>query len=84
VERATSRLIAESVYAKDNQATMARWYGAALTSGGSVDRVQSWPERIRAVKPEAVHVAAKTYLDKRRSVTGYLVKETTPTGDKRS
>jgi zinc protease len=84
VERATSRLIAESVYAKDNQATMARWYGAALTSGGSVDRVQSWPERIRAVKPEAVHAAAKTYLDKRRSVTGYLVKETTPTGDKRS
>jgi zinc protease len=84
VERATSRLIAESVYAKDSQATMARWYGAALTSGGSVERVQSWPDRIRAVKPEAVHAAAKTYLDKRRSVTGYLVKETAPTGDKRS
>jgi zinc protease len=84
VERATSRLIAESVYAKDSQATMARWYGAALTSGGSVERVQSWPERIRAVKPEAVYAVAKTYLDKRRSVTGYLVKETAPTGDKRS
>jgi zinc protease len=84
VERATSRLIAESVYAKDNQATMARWYGAALTSGGSVERVQSWPDRIRAVKPETVHAVAKTYLDKRRSVTGYLVKETAPTGDKRS
>jgi zinc protease len=84
VERATSRLIAESVYAKDSQATMARWYGAALTSGGSVERVQSWPDRIRAVKPEAVHAVAKTYLDKRRSVTGYLVKETAPTGDKRS
>lgn len=84
VERATSRLIAESVYAKDNQATMARWYGAALTSGGTVERVQSWPDRIRQVKPETVNAVAKTYLDKRRSVTGYLVKEAAPTGDKRS
>jgi zinc protease len=84
VERATSRLIAESVYAKDSQATMARWYGAALTSGGTVERVQSWPDRIRTVKPETVHAAAKAYLDKRRSVTGYLIKETAPTGDKRS
>ena len=84
VERATNRLIAASVYAKDSQATMARWYGAALTSGGSVEWVQSWPDRIRAVKPEAVHAVAKTYLDKRRSVTGYLVKETAPKEDKRS
>jgi zinc protease len=84
VERATSRLLADSVYAKDSQATMARWYGAALTAGGSVERVQSWPERIRAVKPEAVHAAAKAYLDKRRSVTGHLIKDNAPKEDKRS
>ena len=84
VERATNRLIAESVYAQDNQATMARWYGAALTQGSSVERVQSWPDRIRAVKAEAVHAAAKTYLDKRRSVTGYLIKDTAPREEKRS
>jgi zinc protease len=84
VARATNRLIAESVYAQDNQATMARWYGAALTQGSSVERVQSWPDRIRAVKAEAVHAAAKTYLDKRRSVTGYLIKDTTPREEKRS
>ena len=84
VERASSRLVAESVYAKDNQATMARWYGAALTSGGTVERVQSWPDRIRAVKPETVNAVAKAYLDKRRSVTGYLIKDTAPKEDKRS
>jgi zinc protease len=84
VARATNRLIAESVYAQDNQATMARWYGAALTQGSSVERVQSWPDRIRAVKAEAVHAAAKTYLDKRRSVTGYLIKDTAPKEEKRS
>jgi zinc protease len=84
VERATSRLVAEAIYAQDNQATMARWYGAALTSGGSVERVQSWADRIRAVTPDGVLQAAKTYLDKRRSVTGYLVKDTAAKEDKRS
>jgi zinc protease len=83
-ERAKTRLIADAVYAEDNQATMARWYGAALTSGGSVEKVNSWPARIRAVTPEAVQNAARTWLDKRRSVTGYLVKELPGNQEKRS
>ena len=33
VERAKNRLVADAVYAQDSQATMARWYGAALTTG---------------------------------------------------
>jgi zinc protease len=83
-ERAKTRLIADTVYAADNQATMARWYGAALTSGGSVDKVAAWPARLRAVTPEAVQDAARTWLDKRRSVTGYLVKELPGNQEKRS
>jgi|SRR5579883_1874633 zinc protease len=84
LERAKTRLIADAVYAEDNQATMARWYGAAVTSGGSVEKVTSWPERLRAVTPEAVRDAARTWLDKRRSVTGYLVKELPGNQEKRS
>ena len=37
VERAKNRLIADAVYAQDSQATMARWYGAALTTGSTVE-----------------------------------------------
>ena len=33
VDRAKNRLIAEAIYAQDNQSTMARWYGVALTTG---------------------------------------------------
>jgi zinc protease len=54
---------------------MARWYGAALTTGSTVEAVQTWPDRLRAVTAEAVNAAAKTWLDKRRSATGYLIKE---------
>jgi len=75
LERAKTRMIADAVYAKDNQATMARWFGAALASGYSVEQVKTWPDRIRAVKAEAVQDAARTWLQSRRSVTGYLVKE---------
>jgi zinc protease len=76
VERAKNRLVADAIYAQDSQATMARWYGAALTTGSTVEDVQKWPDRIRAVTADAVNAAAKAWLDKRRSVTGYLIKDT--------
>jgi zinc protease len=75
LDRAKTRMIADAVYAQDNQAALARWYGVALTTGTTVDDVKAWPERIRAVTAEDVREAARTWLDRRRSVTGYLVKE---------
>ncbi len=78
LERAKSRLIADAVYANDNQRMMAQWYGASLATGATVEQVRTWPDRIRVVGAEAVHDAARRWLDKRRSVTGYLVKETPP------
>jgi zinc protease len=75
LERARSRMIADAVYANDNQRTMAQWYGAALATGSSVDDVRTWPDRIRAVTADAVRDAAREWLDKTRSVTGYLVKD---------
>lgn len=73
LERAKTKLIADSVYAEDSQAALARWYGSALATGMTVAAVRAWPDRIRAVTPEAVQAAAGKWLDIRRSVTGYLV-----------
>ena len=73
LDTAKNRLIADAVYAQDNQATLARWYGAALATGETVDMVRTWPDRIRAVTADAVQQAARDWLDRRRSVTGYLV-----------
>jgi zinc protease len=72
-DRCKNALIADAVYAQDNQATLARWFGAALMTGLTIEQVQTWPDRVREVTPEAVHKAARAVLDKRRSVTGYLV-----------
>ena len=73
--RSQNRMIADAIYANDSQRTMAQWYGAALATGASVDDVRAWPERIRAVDQASVREAARRWLDKRRSVTGYLVKD---------
>jgi zinc protease len=70
---AKNRLIADAVYAQDNQATLARWYGAALATGETVDMVRNWPNEIRAVTAESVRDAARAWCNRRASVTGYLV-----------
>jgi zinc protease len=84
VERAKNRMIAAYVYAQDNQTSLARLYGAALTTGSTVEEVQSRPERLRAVTAEAVNAAARQWLDSRRSTTGYLVHDLKQSEDKRS
>jgi len=84
LERSKTRLIANAVYAQDNQAQLARWYGSALTTGSTVEDVKSWPESIRAVTASDVQEAARTWFNKRHSVTGYLVKDTAPREEKRS
>jgi len=78
LERVKTQLIAEAIYAQDNQATLARWYGGGLTTGLSIEDIRSWPDRIRAVTAEQVRAAAAKWLDKKRSVTGYLIKDTAP------
>ncbi len=76
LERAKTKLIADSVFAQDNQATLARWYGTSLMTGSTVEDVQTWPDRIRAVTADQVRDAARKWLVKTRAVTGYLIKDT--------
>jgi zinc protease len=78
LERVKTQLIAEAIYAQDNQAVLARWYGGGLTTGSSIEDIRSWPDRIRAVTAEQVRAVAQKWLDKKRSATGYLIKDTAP------
>jgi zinc protease len=78
LDRTKTGLIADAVYAHDSQATLARWYGASLATGETVDQVRTWPDRVRAVTAEQVQDAARHWLDIHRSVTGYLVKNLQP------
>ena len=76
LKRSKTRLVADGIYARDNQASMARWYGSSLVTGSTVADIESWPDRIRKVTADEVREAARQWLQKQRSVTGYLVKDT--------
>ena len=56
--RSKTRLVADAIYAQDNQASLARWYGSSLTTGMSIAEIAAWPEKIEAVSVEDVKRAA--------------------------
>jgi zinc protease len=75
LERAKTRLVADTIYAQDSQSHLARIYGSTLAVGGTVDQVRAWPADIEAVTAEAVREVAERYLVARQAVTGFLLKD---------
>ncbi|GKY86785.1 M16 family metallopeptidase [Sinisalibacter aestuarii] len=74
-ERIKMKIRASEIYALDDVGDLADRYGRALTSGLTIADVQSWPGLLQSVTPEDVMQAARDVLDKRASVTGWLVPE---------
>jgi len=74
VTRAKTRLVADAIYQRDSQSSLARSFGAALTTGLSAKQVVTWPDAIERVTTADVGKAAH-WLDKKRSVTGFLTGE---------
>ncbi|MGD9914434.1 MAG: M16 family metallopeptidase [Rhizobiaceae bacterium] len=73
LEQAKKRYLRSMIFARDNAGGMANLYGSALATGGTVADVQSWTDRIQLTTARQVQDVARKYLDKRRSVTGYLL-----------
>jgi len=72
--RARTRLIADMVYAQDSQAHLARMVGSTLTTGGKIDDLAQWSERIRTVEAADIRRVANRYLLPGKAVTGHLTK----------
>ncbi|HLW28688.1 MAG TPA: pitrilysin family protein [Kiloniellales bacterium] len=77
VERAKQRLLDSAVFARDSVAGPAYAFGMALTAGGSVEEVETWPERVREVTAEQVEAALALVIRSERSVTSVLRPEPT-------
>ncbi len=74
LERIKTQIRASEIYSRDSVDGRARSYGAAVTSGLTVEDVQAWPRVLEAVTGEDVLAAARAVLDMDRSVTGYLMR----------
>lgn len=78
LQDAIGRLQAEAVYARDSLEGPAMIVGLALTTGTSLQDVETWPQAIAAVTAAQVRDAARRYLNPddtaaRPRVTAYLL-----------
>jgi zinc protease len=72
LERIRSQLRASEIYAKDNVEGLAQHYGAALSSGLTVQDVKDWPAILQAVTAEDIMFVAAKVLDRKQSVTMWV------------
>ncbi|MEL6958608.1 MAG: pitrilysin family protein [Pseudomonadota bacterium] len=73
LEALRTQLRAGEVYARDDVGGLARRYGAALTSGLTVEDVQAWPDVLQAVTEEDILAAARSVLNRDQSVTMWVI-----------
>lgn len=72
LDRIKFQLRAAQVYELDNSNSLARRYGAALTSGLTIDDVHEWPRILQSITPEEIIAAAQEVFDRENAVTGFL------------
>jgi len=80
VERAKQHLLDSAAIARDSLRRGAYAFGLALTTGRSIEDVENWPDRIKAVSTAEVVAAARAVLKPERSVTGVLLRGEGPDG----
>ncbi|NCO86982.1 MAG: insulinase family protein [Rhodobacterales bacterium] len=73
LDRIRTQLRASEIYARDNVEGLARSYGAALTSGLTVQDVQDWPAVLQAVTAADIMAAAAQVLDRNQAVTAWVL-----------
>lgn len=75
LERIKYQLRASQIYERDDVDAIANRYGQALASGLTVEDVQAWPDILQAVTEEDIMDAARMVLNRKTSVTGWLMRE---------
>ena len=72
LERIKFQMRASQVYELDSSNSLARRYGAALTSGLTIEDVHAWPDILQSITPDEIIAAAKDVFDRNKAVTGFL------------
>lgn len=73
LEKAKNRFVRSMIFARDSQSSMANIYGSTLATGGTVEEVRQWPDKIRAVTAARIKEVAAKHLNPDISVSGYLL-----------
>jgi zinc protease len=72
LQRTKTQTLASTIYAQDDQATMARIFGAGLAGDRTLDDILGWNGAVNAVTADDVRTALAAVLVPENSVTGTL------------
>lgn len=75
LERIRMQIRASEIYEQDNLSSLARTYGAGLTSGLTIEDIQAWPQILGEVTADDIMAAAAKIFERRNAVTGWLMTE---------
>ena len=75
LERIRMQIRSSEIYAQDNLSSLARRYGAGLTSGLTIADIEAWPDILGAVTADDIIAAAEMIFDRRNAVTGWVMPE---------
>lgn len=73
VEKAKTRLQRAALFARDSLELPGYNFGMTLTTGHTVEDVEAWPERIKAVTVEQVNIALRDVVATPRSLAAMLL-----------
>lgn len=72
LERIRTQVRASEIYGRDDVESLANRYGQGLSVGLTMTDIDTWDEALSAVTAEDVMAVAKTVLDRKNAVTGWL------------
>ncbi len=75
LERIRMQIRASEIYGQDNLSSLARTYGAGLTSGLTIEDIEAWPQILGAVTEDDIMQAAAKIFDRSNAVTGWVMPE---------
>ncbi len=75
--RVKTRMEADMIFARDNVASIARWYGSWLAVGLTTEEIEAWPQRIAEVTVDQVNATARAVIVPQTEVAGILLPEET-------
>jgi len=73
LRRTKTQTLASTIYAQDDQATMAQIFGAGLASDRTLEDILGWNDAVSAVTADQVRTALAAVLVPENSVTGTLI-----------
>ncbi len=83
IENAKKRLMRDAIFERDSLLAPGYVFGEGLTTGHTVDDIEAWPDRIKAVTSDQVNAALRQLVASHIAITALLLPDANATPEAR-